>query len=328
MKNNKTYIVAEIGNNHEGSMSNVFKLIDEAKSCGVDAVKFQTFKVENFISNSIDETKHRLMKKFQLSYDDFMAIRKYCRKKKIDFFSTPLDLDSAKFLNNIQKVFKISSGDNNYYELIDLVKSFGKPIIISTGLLNFKEVIKLKDYVKKRWKKEKKYLTLMHCVSSYPVPNEEVNLSVVNKFVNQFKDCMIGYSDHSIGPNASIYSVAYGAKIVEKHFTLDKKFSSFRDHALSADIKDMKYIVDNIRNIEKIAGLEEKKIQKSEKINLLHARRSVSSKIFLKKNTFINNKDFKMLRPGSGFQNIKNILGKKINKNILPNTIIKKNDLS
>ena len=328
MKNKKTFIIAEIGNNHEGKLSNAIKLIDAAIECKVDAVKFQTFKIENFLSDIIDEKRKKMLKKFQLSYEDFIKIKNYCSKKKNEFFSTPLDIESAYFLNKIQKRFKISSGDNNYLELIDLIKSFKKPIIISTGLLNSDNCKNLKNYIKKNWSlNTNDNLTLMHCVSAYPVHEKQVNLNVIKNFSKQFRDCKVGYSDHTIGTKASIYSVACGAEVLEKHFTLDKKFSSFRDHQLSADKEDMKYIVSEIRNLEVILGNQKKTIQNGEKINMINARRSACLKSNLKKDSIITKSNVIMLRPGTGITETNKLIGKKLKNDFKKNMPIKKKDL-
>ena len=137
---NKKFIVAEVGNNHEGSISNAYKLIEEAKNAGVDAVKFQTYNVKKYYSSDSDIKRIKKLEKFELSHESLIKLSKYAKKLGLIFFSTPFDIESAIFLNKLQNIFKISSGDNDFYNLIEKVLSFNKPIIISTGMLNYKEI--------------------------------------------------------------------------------------------------------------------------------------------------------------------------------------------
>ena len=147
---NKVFIVAEIGNNHEGKLSNAFKLIDKAKEAGVDAVKFQTYDVKKYYSSNTDKKRIKRLKQFQLSYNSIIKLSNYAKKLGLVFFSTPFDERSAVFLNQIQNIFKISSGDNDFHNLIEKVLTFKKPIIISTGMMDFKEVKKLYQFIKKK----------------------------------------------------------------------------------------------------------------------------------------------------------------------------------
>ena len=204
---------------------------------------------------------------------------------RIYFFSTPFDIESAIFLNSIQNVFKISSGDNNFHELIDKVASFNKPIFISTGLADKKQIISIHERIISKWKKmsDKKFLAFLHCVSSYPVSSSHANLRAIKTLRKVFKDLLIGYSDHCEGIQASILAVALGARIIEKHFTDNKNFSSFRDHKLSADPKEMSELVRLIRNAEILMG--NGKLDPSvDEINTMNSmRRSLAAKKFLPK---------------------------------------------
>jgi len=261
----KTFIIAEIGNNHEGSFNVACKLIKEAKKSGVDAVKFQTFKTEDFVSPH-DKKRFKRLKKFELSYEDFEKLSVIAKRNKLKFISTPLDIKSAIFLNNIVDCFKIASGDNNYYDLIKIVLKFNKPTFISTGLLDFSEVKSLIKFIKKNRFNFSK-LSLFHCVSDYPVSNEEANLLSIKFFKERFP-LTIGYSDHTIGKEASLLAVSLGAKIIEKHFTLNNNFSKFRDHKISLNPIDMKQLVSSIRKTELMMGNENKKIKRGESKNL------------------------------------------------------------
>jgi sialic acid synthase SpsE len=316
LKKNSHFIVAEVGNNHEGSFSNAKKLIEEAAKTGVDAVKFQAYNVDKYVSKIVDKERYNRLKSFQLSKEQFAQLRIIAKKNGLIFFATPFDLDYCDFLNKIQPIFKISSGDNNHFPMIDKILSFNKPLIISTGLLNIFQIEKLYNYIKK--KKYSNELVLTHCVSSYPTSYKEVNLSAIQYMIKKFKNCLIGYSDHTIGIECCIYASCLGAKVIEKHFTLDKNFSDFRDHKISADTHDMISLVKNIRNIKIILGNEKKIITKSELLNIKNLRRSICAARDLKKNKILNNSDFEYLRPelGVSVEKYEELIGKKISKNV------------
>lgn len=310
-----TFIVAEIGNNHEGCLKIATKLIEEAKKAGVNAVKFQTFKTEDFIS-PYEKKRFKKLKKFELSYEDFEKLSVITKKNDLKFISTPLDIKSAFFLNNIVDCFKIASGDNNYYDLIETVLNFNKPTFISTGLLDFIEVKNLLKFIKKKGFNFSK-LSLFHCVSDYPVSFEEANLLSI-KFLKEKLPLTIGYSDHTIGIEASLLAVSLGAKIIEKHFTLSNNFSKFRDHKISLNPRDMKQLVTSIRKAELMLGKENKKIQCGESKNLHLIRRSIYAAGNFHKNTIIKNNMIKILRPASFYKpnDIKKILNKRIKSRI------------
>jgi N,N'-diacetyllegionaminate synthase len=290
----KTFIIAEIGNNHEGSFEVACKLIKEAKKAGVDAVKFQTFETKNFINVNEIQRFERL-KKFELTKEEFYKLSLLAKKKNLKFISTPFDINSAIFLNKIVDCFKISSGDNNYYQLIEQVIKFKKSTIISTGLLNFKEIINLYRFVKKL-KFANSKIAFLHCVSSYPVKDNEANLLSISFLKKKFP-ITIGYSDHTLGIHASIAASVLGAKIIEKHFTLNNNYSKFRDHQLSANPHNMKYLVDSIRSIEKMMGRENKFLQPSEKKVMHSMRRSLYLSKNIVKNSKINVENVSIVRP-------------------------------
>ena len=314
----KTFIIAEIGNNHEGSFNVACKLIKEAKKAGVDAVKFQTFKTEYFVNIS-DKERFNKLKKFELSYEDFEKLSILAKKNGLKFISTPLDIPSAIFLNKIVNCFKIASGDNNYYDLIRTVLNFNKPTFISTGLLDFKQIKNLLNFIIKI-KFNLSKLSFLHCVSDYPVKFNEANLLSV-KFLSKRLPLTIGYSDHTIGQEASLIAVSLGAKIIEKHFTLSNNFSKFRDHQISLNPTDMSQLVTSIRKSELMLGVEEKKIQKGEAQNLNLIRRSIYSSRTLDKNSTIIDNMVKVLRPANFYQpnDLKKILNKRLKKKLKVN---------
>jgi sialic acid synthase SpsE len=290
----KTFIIAEIGNNHEGSFDVACKLIKEAKKTGVDAVKFQTFETKKYISQQEVKRFNRL-KSFELTKEEFYKLSLLSKNNNLKFISTPLDINSAIFLNNIVDCFKISSGDNNYYQLIEQVLKFKKNTIISTGLLNYKSIINLYKFIK-RSKFHNSKIAFLHCVSSYPVKDQEANLLSIS-FLKKKLPIAIGYSDHTLGINAAIAASVLGAKIIEKHFTLDNNFSRFRDHQLSLNPDNMKHLVVSIRSIESMMGKKQKIVQPSEKKNIFSMRRSLYLSKNIDQNSKININDISIVRP-------------------------------
>jgi len=321
----KVFIIAEVGNNHEGNYSVAKKLVNQAAKAGADAIKFQTFKTENFIIKK-DVKRFKQLKKFELSYDQFKSLKKLANAKKLKFISTPLDIESAYFLNKNADVIKIASSDNNFFPLIGEVLKSKKSIIISTGMTNISQIKNLTKYIYRNIGKKlaEKRIALLHCVTSYPVEDKFANLRSIEYLIKNSK-LTIGYSDHTIGNEACIAAVTMGAKIIEKHFTLSKKFSKFRDHALSADYTDLKKIVLGIRKVEKQLGRFSKEIQKPEKKLIEVVRRSA----YANKNIFpgetISLKNTKFLRPSTttNFTHLKKIIGKKAKKIFYKDQIIK-----
>ncbi len=336
MKNNKTFIIAEAGINHNGKISLAKKLVDIAKKAGADAVKFQTFKAKDVISkyakklnyqkkNKDDfETQQTMLKKYELSYAEFQVLKKYCYKKKILFMSTPKNVDSALFLNKINmKIFKIGSGEAINYPLIKKISSFNKKTIISTGMCNINEV----HQIVKIFTKKKKNLSLLHCTSLYPCPEQECNLLSITKLKKKFKNIEIGFSDHTLGTNAAPAAVAMGARIIEKHITLDNSMVG-PDHKTSLNFKNFTKMVKKIREIEILLGKEIKNPSISEKKNIKNIRRGLVYNRNLKKNHIVRQRDLALKRPLAGMEPEKEnkILGKKLKKNVMEDQPVKIKD--
>jgi len=318
---NKPLIIAEIGNNHEGSFDNAIKLINAAKKSGVNAVKFQTYKPELYYTQS-EKDRIKKLSKFQLSYEEFYKLSKYAKKQKLIFISTPFDLESLDFLKNIVDIIKISSGDNNFSELILSSIKSRKELIISTGLTSLKEIKNLIYFIKKNNYSKKTYL--LHCVANYPVAPEDANLNFLLELKSIFKE-NYGYSDHTIGIDACVISYLLGAKIIEKHFTLNKSFSSFRDHAISADPKDMKNLVDKINSYKVLLTNKKNNYLKCENKERILLRRSLYANKNIKKNYILTKEDIVALRPGKGIppNNKSLILSKKTKKKLKKGSILK-----
>jgi len=290
-------VVAEIGNNHEGNFRYAEKMIKLAAESGVHAVKFQTFKTEYFIS--INEKKRfSQLKSYELSYTQFEKLKKIAEKCGLIFLSTPFDLDSVLFLNDIVPAFKIASGDNTFFPLIESIAKTGKPIILSSGFADMKQIKKTKEYIENIWNenKIKQDIAVLHCVSEYPVDKQNANLKAINT-MKEHLSCNIGYSDHTFGLDAAIIAVALGARIIEKHFTIDKNFSSFRDHSISADPDDMKNMVNKIKQTLLMLGNGEKVAQKNELNSLPLVRRSIAAKNDIPFNRPITKDDIIWVRP-------------------------------
>jgi sialic acid synthase SpsE len=293
-------IVAEIGNNHEGNFDVARRMVEAAAHSGVDAVKFQTFRTRYFTSNA-DPARFARLSKFELSPAQFTELAQLARSLGVGFFSTPLDLESARFLAPLVDVFKIASGDNDFLALIAEVCKSGKPLIISSGLADMARLAKTRDFVRGEWKRHglSPELAILQCGCSYPVPPEEANLRAMALIANEL-DVTPGYSDHTMGIEACMGAVALGARILEKHFTLDKHFSDFRDHQLSADPAEMAHLVESVRKMEKLLGRAEKTVQPSESGNQKVARRSIVAAWDLPAGHRLVMQDFTWIRPAIG----------------------------
>lgn len=297
----RVLIVAEIGNNHEGSYALAEDMVCKAAEAGADAVKFQTFRTEHYVGRA-DTVRFARLKQFELQFEEFSRLSERARQHGLLFLSTPFDLGSADFLNEIVSAFKVSSSDNMFYPLLDRVAGFGKPILLSTGLVDIATIEKSVTQIQLVWQEQgftDLGLALLHCVSSYPVAPEDANLAAITTLEKEFS-CTIGYSDHTLGINAAVLAVALGARIIEKHFTIDKNYSDFRDHQLSADPAEMRELVDRIRETEVLLGSGEKKPAKSEKKAEHVMRRSIVAARDLSAGRVIEFEDLTWVRPGGG----------------------------
>ena len=297
---NKVLIIAEIGNNHEGDFGLALEMIDAAAKAGADAVKFQTI-TPNRLVRSSDNNRLDQLGKFSFKSDQFTKLKEQADKNHVLFLSTPFDLEVLEWLNDLVPAYKIASGDNNFWPLIQQVAQKAKPIILSLGLGEIKQAIKLKSFIENAWSEgggEDPGLAFLHCVVSYPTPENQAFL----RNIDSIKQLQVtpGYSDHTIGTKAAELSVACGAKIIEKHFTLDKNYSDFRDHQLSADPKDLENICSAVRRVEKLLGFSESSMQECEKGNEVAVRRSISIKHDMDAGQTVTFEDLCWLRPGDG----------------------------
>jgi N,N'-diacetyllegionaminate synthase len=304
----RVFIIAEAGVNHNGRLDLAYQLIDVAKDAGADAVKFQTFKAENVVSRLADkaeyqkkttgsnESQFEMIKKLEISFDDFIKLKKYCDKKEIIFLSTPFDHQSIDFLYDLIDIYKIPSGEIINHPYLKHIAAKNKPIIMSTGMANLGEVGEAINTILSV--NSKANISLLHCTTNYPAPYEEVNLKAMQTLAVAFK-LPVGYSDHTLGIEVPVAAVAMGAKIIEKHFTLDKKLSG-PDHKASLEPSELKEMVKAIRNIEIALGDGIKKPNKSEIEIMKVARRSLIATRDIRVGEIIKESDIAIKRPGTG----------------------------
>lgn len=292
-------VIAEIGNNHEGDLSRAKELLKRAAEAGADIVKFQTIVPERLVSLTQTE-RIRQLQRLCLPPDAFASLAELAEQEGVQFMSTPFDLDSVTLLEPLVNAFKIASGDNTFWPLIASVAATGKPIVISTGLLDLNEAAELRDFVMARWLEAGtvQELALLHCVVNYPTRPEDAQLRAIMDLKQL--GVTVGYSDHTLGITAAIGAVALGARVIEKHFTLDHQFSDFRDHQLSADPGELKELVGRIRELEQMLGEPVKRLVPSEEPMLQPVRRSIVAAVALPAGHVLRPEDISWVRPGGG----------------------------
>ena len=322
----KVLIIAEAGINHNGSLKRAIQMVKVAKKIGADIIKFQTAipelvttktaKKANYQKKGFSdkETQLQMIKKFHLPLEDYKILKNECEKNNIIFLSSPFDIASAKYLTNLKvKKIKIPSGEITNYPLLRYLGKKNLKIILSTGMANLKEISSAIKVLKKYGTKDKN-ISILHCNSSYPTPFSDVNLNTIDTLIKKF-GLNIGYSDHTNGIEVAIAAVAKGAKIIEKHFTLDKRLKG-PDHLTSLNQKDFAYMVKSIRNIEVSMGTNKKTVSNSELPNIRHVRKSIVAKKIIMKGETFNENNLTTKRPANGISpmNWKKILGKKAKK--------------
>ncbi len=331
----KPYVIAEIGVNHECSLIRAKKMIRLAKNGGADAVKFQTYKAETLASRyspaywdlkkEKTNSQFRLFKKYdKFGFNDYKILFKFCKKIKIDFLSTPFDLNAVKYLKKLISFYKIASADINNFPLLQSVGKTKKPVLISTGASTIKEI---KEAVKILKKNGSKSIAIMHCILNYPTENNNANLGMIKNLKETFKNKVIGYSDHTVPDkhmSSLLFAYTLGAQIFEKHFT-DNKSLKGNDHYHSMDYRDLKIFRELILDYQKKIGKIKKQPIKSELKSIHFARRSIYSKKKIFKGTKLNTNHLICKRPGIGInpKYWQKVIGKTAKKNILEDRIIK-----
>jgi N,N'-diacetyllegionaminate synthase len=307
------FLVAEIGVNHEGSLEKAKELVSLAKESGADAVKFQTFTAENYVSSD-DQARFERVKRFALPYRDFLELKQLCDSLDIVFFSTPLDTSDIDFLNSFVPFFKVSSGDLTNLTLIAHVASTGKPLILSTGFASHSEIQRSVECFRENATKENvEELVLMHTVSRYPTLASEANLRNILWLRDKFK-IPVGYSDHTIGIEAALVASALGASIIEKHFTDTKVGRTFRDHTLSAEPHELRELKNAILRQVELLGDLDRTISSEQKNQVKEFRRSLAASRELQAGHRVTEDDFIDVRPGTGLPPISRgfLIGRKL----------------
>lgn len=305
-----TFIIAEAGVNHNGSVQTAKKLIDVAVEAGADAVKFQTFKTENLVSKNAEkanyqkettnanESQYDMIKKLELDLEKHKELISYCNEKNIMFLSTPFDHESIALLDMLGlEIFKIPSGEITNLPYLRKIGKLSKKVILSTGMADIGEIEDALDILIGAGT-VKEHITVLHANTMYPTPMEDVNLRAMVTIGNTFK-VAYGYSDHTLGIEVPVAAVAMGASVIEKHFTLNKNMQG-PDHKASLEPDELKAMVTSIRNIEKAFGDGIKKPSKSEKQNMKVVRKSIVASKEIKKGEIFTENNITIKRPGTG----------------------------
>ena len=317
------YVIAEIGSNHNGSITKAKEIIKLAKKANCDAVKFQSFQYDLFCEEFYKKNNfvQKEIKKYSLNFDEFKILRNYSKINKIEFGITVFsesELIKAKKLS--VDFIKIASMDLNNYPFLEKISKISQKVIISTGFSNYLEIKKAANIFKKN---RKKNVIFLHCVGLYPVKDHFINMDSLN-YLKKITGYEVGWSDHFLGTKASEIAAIKGAKIIEKHFTFNKKAKGW-DHKISADFNEMKKLTDIIQRNSLIIGSKKKKISNDEIKLSKVMRRSIIINKKLQKNQKITFADLSFQRPGTGFppEIYKKFIGKKVNKTIQKGSILK-----
>jgi N,N'-diacetyllegionaminate synthase len=326
-KDYRTFIIAEAGVNHNGSLEIAQKLVDVAAESGVDAVKFQTFRAENIVSKYAEKAEYQklttdagesqleMLKKLELDEAAHKALFRYCSEKNIQFMSSPFDLEGIDLLNSLGvEIFKIPSGEIINLPYLRKIGCLKKNIILSTGMADLGEIEKALDVLVSAGTLLEN-ITVLHSNSQYPTPMEDVNLRAMETIRCAFK-VKVGYSDHTQGIEVPIAAVALGASVIEKHFTLDKAMAG-PDHKASLQPQELMAMVRAIRNIEKALGDGIKKPSQSERKNIEIVRKSIVAARDIKQGEVFTKQNITTKRPGTGISPLEwdRVIGKKAKRN-------------
>ena len=307
----KTIIIAEGGVNHNGKILLAKKIIKKAKESGADYIKFQLYDsdaLSTSTANKADyqkkfnkkETQKNMLKKYQMSFNQMLSLRKYAKKIKIKLILSVFDEVSVQKIKNLKfDYIKIPSGEIDNFPMLAAVTKLNTNIIISTGMSNLKEIKKTYNFLKRKIQKNKR-IFILHCNSSYPTPPKDVNIGVIDQFKKEFGS-NIGFSDHTMGQEASIIAVSKGAKIIEKHVTLNRKMHG-PDHSSSLDFNEFKSFVNSIRKVENFFSSSKKIITESERKNIRHVRKSIVAKEEISKGEKFSFSKLCIKRPGHGLK--------------------------
>ena len=333
----RTYVIAEVGVNHNGSLALAKQMIEVAAESGADAVKFQTFKAENLVTRSAQRAGYQLknqpdselsqydmLKRLELSQDDFAVLKDHCVNYSIDFLSTPFDESAASFLANLVHAFKIASGDLVTLPFLRHVGSLKKPVFLSTGMGTLEEVKLALATLKDAGAPE---VHILHCTSNYPCEDHEVNLRAMVT-IREALNVPVGYSDHTLGEYVAIAAVAMGATVLEKHFTLDQQMIG-PDHKASATPAELRHYIQAVRHTERILGNGIKQPNESELAVAAVARKSLVWLENLSPGTLVCREHIGWKRPGTGLptSHLELILGATLIRNVSRDSLVQNEDL-
>ncbi|MFB6347257.1 MAG: N-acetylneuraminate synthase family protein, partial [bacterium] len=301
------YIIAEIGVNHNGRLDLAKELIEAAQSAGADCVKFQTFRAERVVRKETkkadyqqdnlnnQQSQRKMLKKLELARDEYRLLKEYTEEGGLDFLSTPYNKEDVEFLYEMDvDAFKLASIHVAEPEIIRFASEFGKPIFLSTGMASLSEVARAVEILEES---DSPYL-LMQCTSDYPADESESNVAVIETYKNSF-GCPVGFSDHTTSEFAACAAVSLGAKVIEKHFTLDKSLEG-PDHQASANPTEFKNYVKALRRTESVLGSGNKKPTISERDNIDEMRRSIVAKTPIQSGETLEDSHVTFKRPGTG----------------------------
>jgi len=312
-------IIAEIGNNHEGNVALAEELVGEAARAGVHAVKFQSIVPEHLVAPD-QTTRLEQLRRYQLSPESHARLARVAADNGVMFLSSPFSLDAVDMLDPLVPAFKVASGDNDHVPLLERIAITGKPVLLSTGMTTLDGVAYSLGLLTRAWGCAgiaDPGLVLLHCVSAYPTPSGQANLMALRSLAGLGH--VVGYSDHTLGIDAAVMSVALGARVIEKHFTLSKNQSEFRDHQLSAEPHELKALVERVAEANMMLGDGVKRIMPAEEATAQAARRSICAARDLPAGGVIAPQDLLWLRPAGGLPpgSERRLLGRRLVKAVV-----------
>ena len=318
-----SFILAEIGLNHNKDVSLACRMIDDAINSGANGVKFQTYITEHLMT--ADNPAYKIFKDLELSADDFRQIAQYCKDKNVPFISTPFCHETVELLAELDvPAFKVASSDITYLDLIGRIAEYGKPVILSTGMSDFREI---DNAVETILRKNNNQIIILHCISKYPPAEEDLCLNAISVLKNRYSHFRIGFSDHTPNPTAAVYARALGATFFEKHFTSDKSLPG-PDQAISTNPEEMRQYTESIHSADKMSRI----LSAAERADLCiapYARRSLFALNDIHAGKIIQPNDITALRPGDGIpaNELETIIGKTAARNIKAGAKLTKDDI-
>lgn len=337
MEHNRCIIIAEAGVNHNGDPALAKQMVDVAKNAGVDYIKFQTFIPRELVTGDAEKADYQkretggndsqlqMLKKLALPDEAFWELREYCDAVGIGFLSTPFDLNSIDFLAGLNMDYwKVPSGEITDLPYLEKIAETGKRVILSTGMSGMDEIAAALDVLERKGSGE---ITLLHCNTEYPTPFADVNLLAMKEMGDRFHRS-VGYSDHTLGIEVPIAAVALGAKVIEKHFTLDQTMEG-PDHKASLMPGKLKEMVQAVRNIETALGDGRKRCSASETNNMRTVRKSIVAAVKIKKGELFTEENVTTKRPGDGLSPMRwhELIGKRARRDYWPDELIEKEEM-